>query len=363
MAQPARSREDWAAAGYEIGPAGPVFSDVDAGDWSAVVARLQAARDGEVPQALLHPDVPEGIDVVWGRPEGVGQQGFGLAKLVQVRPEIVAPLPDLIFGMRVVERSPDRITLQSQQYRAVVVRQFEGQRKTWLLTSYERYDALRAADDRQATPRGRTDTAPPAQGTANVDQPAPQGNEDARRLDAADAAGDGDLIAAANRTARAAGAVGERALVPRLVGERLRPGDTVLDFGSGPAAMHAERLREQGVDVTAYDFGSNVRGGVHDPDALSRTYSLVYASNVLNVQGSEQMLRSTLDQIAGSVAPSGRTILNLPLSPRFGAWAKDATDAQRLEQLLRERFAEVERIGGTRQAPVFEARDPKGSQE
>lgn len=164
-----------------------------------------------------------------------------------------------------------------------------------------------------------------------------------------------DETKVANATSRNAGAVGAKALVPRFV-RQLAPASEdhhVLDFGAGKSAAHAESLRKDGYNVTAHEFGSNQKEGLHDPSALSRRYHTVYASNVLNVQSSKDMLGRTLDQVRSATKPGGQFIGNFPASPRK---ASDI-DAEHVEGELKKRFKNVKRIGGTKQAPVFHAHD------
>ena len=170
-----------------------------------------------------------------------------------------------------------------------------------------------------------------------------------------------DETAVANKTARAAGAVGAKALVPRHVEEveaqhNDKKNRTLLDFGSGDKAAHTQRLREKGHNVTAHEFGANVKPGVHDPDALKRKYDHVFASNVLNVQSSKPMLSHTLDQIHGSVKKGGAFTGNFPASPRKAA----DIDHEHVENELKKRFKHVERVKGkgTKQAPLFHATHP-----
>ena len=112
--------------------------------------------------------------------------------------------------------------------------------------------------------------------------------------------------------------------MPRWVEENVPKGTKILDFGSGPAAQHTTRLREAGfTNITAHEFGDNVREGVHDPKALSKKYDVVFASNVLNVQSSETMLRQTLESIEKAVRRGGFAVFNYPTSPRK-AGMKDA---------------------------------------
>jgi hypothetical protein len=98
-------------------------------------------------------------------------------------------------------------------------------------------------------------------------------------------------MAIANATSRSRGAVGAKAVVPKAARELIQEGDRVLDFGAGKDAMHTKMLREEGFDVTAHEFGDNQKPGIHDPEALEKgPYDLVYASNVINVQNSDEML-------------------------------------------------------------------------
>lgn len=156
-------------------------------------------------------------------------------------------------------------------------------------------------------------------------------------------------IKIANATSRAAGAVGARAVVPRMVEESVDKGASILDYGAGKAAAHAQALKGKGYNVTAHDFGDNVIEGLHDPKALSRSYDHVYASNVLNTQSSPEMLGATLDEIAGAVRPGGSATVNLPASPR----KFEGLNAELLESELKKRFKEVKRVGGSKSAPVY----------
>jgi len=162
-------------------------------------------------------------------------------------------------------------------------------------------------------------------------------------------------VSVANKTSRSSGAVGKNAVVPRHVASIARPGESILDFGAGVDAGHARDLRGRGLNVTAHDFGSNARPGFHDFDALSRKYDHVYASNVLNVQSSPEMLGKTLDQIRDAVKPGGDAFVNLPKTPRKFA----GLNGSLLKSELEKRFGRVDKIGGTADAPMFKVSDPQ----
>ena len=163
-----------------------------------------------------------------------------------------------------------------------------------------------------------------------------------------------DEVAVANKTSRSGGAVSGKALVPRHVETVAAKNDDILDFGAGKDAVHTKGLREKGFNVTAHEFGSNQKQGVHDPKALDRQYHTVYASNVLNVQSGREMLGKTLDQIHKSTLPGGQFVGNYPMSPR-----KSDLKHTDVHDELKKRFSDVSVIGGTKQAPVFHAKNPK----
>ncbi len=160
----------------------------------------------------------------------------------------------------------------------------------------------------------------------------------------------------ANKTARSgAGAVGGKAITPRYVADTLKPGETILNFGAGVPDkvtgkyFHSELLRAKGGVVDEYDFGRNSTG------ALGRKYQTVFASNVLNVQSGPEMLSKTLNQIKDSVAPGGRVVFNFPTVPRYNTMSADEV-ATFITAVFK---AEPMRVGGTRQAPLWEVKPAK----
>lgn len=157
-------------------------------------------------------------------------------------------------------------------------------------------------------------------------------------------------IAKANRSGAfqkkgSKGAVGGLAITPKLVPmiEGVTKKTSILDFGSGKNAPHAQTLAEQGYNVTAYDFGSNLTK-VHDPKALSRTYRLVYASNVLNVQCSEEMFNCTARQLALATRKDGMLLANYPSDPRYWVEGGKKVGWQRVQKTLQKHFKKVEKL-------------------
>ena len=127
-------------------------------------------------------------------------------------------------------------------------------------------------------------------------------------------------IKTANKTARSSGAVGKNALLPRIItGKMPYRAAKILDFGSGPKAIHTKRLREEGyTDVTPYEMGSNYDPKIHlcHINDNSEMYDIVFASNVINTLSSLKAIRETILAIDWYTATEGVALINLPLSPR-----------------------------------------------
>lgn len=153
-----------------------------------------------------------------------------------------------------------------------------------------------------------------------------------------------------NRTCRSAGAVGFKALVPRHIRSSTPKSARILDFGAGKDAIHAETLKADGYNVTAHDIGANYTDK-HCPRALDRTYDVVYASNVLNVQPSIDWISFLISEMKACLEPNGRLVVNYPASPR-----KSCLTAPEVRLVLLDHFRVVEQVNGTKQAPVWECR-------
>jgi len=112
-------------------------------------------------------------------------------------------------------------------------------------------------------------------------------------------------------TARKAGAVGKKAVLPEIVKHRIQDGDRVLDFGAGPHKRHVQDIQAAcpGARVEGYDFGDDWEA------TTAQEWDVVYASNVLNVQVTMHTLFATLDQLA-MLQGTGRLFVNYPKEPR-----------------------------------------------
>lgn len=173
----------------------------------------------------------------------------------------------------------------------------------------------------------------------------------------------GDLLRQASRSSRSRGAVGKDPRCYRYLRECLvdsskwmfikKPDFStmdVLDFGAGKGAPHAQGLRNAGFrSVVAYDLPANM-GTEHDPEALAQLYDLVIASNVLNVQGTREMLMQTLRQIQSSTREYGFVVCNYPADPRYAGLSNDE-----VFKALAEVFRTVQIVSGklTNKQPIM----------
>lgn len=150
-----------------------------------------------------------------------------------------------------------------------------------------------------------------------------------------------------NSTCRSSGAVGNMAVVPRVVPEFANKSDKILDFGAGKFAVQTEALRDKGYNVTAFEIGNNFNPRYHDKNALNKKYDLVYASNVLNVQPSREYLDMVLNTINGVMKKGGLFVANYPSEPRKckGLGVAD------VKNILEQHFMYVDRVKKTKTMP------------
>lgn len=143
-----------------------------------------------------------------------------------------------------------------------------------------------------------------------------------------------------------------RAVVPLFIEKNVDKSKTILDFGAGKGATSTKYLLSKGFDVAAYDLWVDEGDELLDKYALDRQYDVVFASNVLNVQSSLQMLCETLMQINSALKYGGEFICNYPSTPR-----KMDLDAWTLKGIIEGVFgAQVELVGGTASVPIWKIR-------
>ncbi len=154
------------------------------------VAFLMQQQGGEALGALYHDAVGD-VDLVWGKTGTKHSDGFGLAKLVKYHPEVVANLQGILSSMKVDKRSPNRVNLSSDKYKAGIRLDYDGKSKTWLLTAYEKEvpsDSSKTTDTATSSLSGDTaltqseGISSAGKGTNNSDNSQEKGQENAGNL-------------------------------------------------------------------------------------------------------------------------------------------------------------------------------------
>lgn len=120
----------------ELGPRYEEFS----GKPNDAFDHLMRVKTGYVPAALSHPDLGD-VDVVWGNADGSKSSAYGLAKIAKYHPEMLKILPDLFDSFKIVKVNENTAQLHLGSYVAVVRRNWKGEDKNWLLTSFDKEKA------------------------------------------------------------------------------------------------------------------------------------------------------------------------------------------------------------------------------
>lgn len=148
----------------DFGPAFPEFT----GNPIGAFAKLEETKTGEVPAALNHPTVGA-VDVIWGQEGKSKATGFGLSKILKHHPEARPILENLFDAFDVKSENENTIQLELGDYSAVLRKNWKGQEKRWLLTSFGRNSAAdgRTIDISAPVARSGDDTAPTKSGEPN----------------------------------------------------------------------------------------------------------------------------------------------------------------------------------------------------
>lgn len=141
---------------------GPVYEGSDFNGSRDMIDFLESKKGGEIINALYHSSVG-GISLVWGNPGTAHSDGFGMSKIVKFHPEIRGyDLQALLDEMTETERTKNRVILENDKFLASVRLDWDGKKKTWLLTMFEKgspsYD--KTTDTAiSPNPMGQSDTA------------------------------------------------------------------------------------------------------------------------------------------------------------------------------------------------------------
>lgn len=105
------------------------------------IAFLLEKKEGEAVGALHHKDIGD-IDLVWGKEGTAKSDGFGLAKLAKYHPEVLGNLQEILDAMVVVDRTDNRVQLESETHQASVRLTWDSEKKNWLLTAFEKKNSV-----------------------------------------------------------------------------------------------------------------------------------------------------------------------------------------------------------------------------
>lgn len=115
-----------------------------------------------------------------------------------------------------------------------------------------------------------------------------------------------------------------RQVLPKYVIEqasKMKKGCKILDFGAGRDIFGTKMIREAGFDCTAWEIGKNFDKDLHDYHALERTYNIVFASNVLNVQPAMEdtiaIMIYVRENLLVKQERGGYFFCNFPMKPRY----------------------------------------------
>lgn len=178
-------REVKASGTADIKPTGHgVFGDIYdqfKGKAQEAIAFLSEKQNGEAIGALHHKDVGD-IDLVWGNEE------MGLLHIIAKHPRVLENLQGKLNDMRIVSSSDNRIVLESDTHKAVVSKNWYGEKTdNWLLTAYEKKKGVSGGSiDIDPEPVGKQNGTAPLQNTfsenKNSDNPSNKQNPSGNKL-------------------------------------------------------------------------------------------------------------------------------------------------------------------------------------
>ncbi len=112
--------------------------DASSLSWADARQVLETNRAGELTAAFRNDAIREPIDLPYGQFDPAKpKSGWGYAKIAGKHPEVIDTLPEIIANLREAQRADNWIRLEDNRYTAVISTDFQGQKKTWLLTAFE----------------------------------------------------------------------------------------------------------------------------------------------------------------------------------------------------------------------------------
>ena len=117
----------------KVGEFGPIYTQFK-GKAKEAVQFLMRKKKGEVVGALSHREIGS-IDIVWGKG---GNKGYGLAKIAEKHPEVLDDLQSILQNSKIIDKTENRVRLESKTHKAVVNLKYKQEAKQWLLTAFEK---------------------------------------------------------------------------------------------------------------------------------------------------------------------------------------------------------------------------------
>lgn len=126
---------------------GPAFAEYS-GKPEGAIAKLLSEKTGEVPAAIEKAGLGP-VDFVYGQegdPEKNYQGGYGLAHIVAKHGvDVAKQVPGIIRAGSIDRSSRDRVYITAKGRRAVVRLDWNGNKKTWLVTAFDKKESTRSA--------------------------------------------------------------------------------------------------------------------------------------------------------------------------------------------------------------------------
>lgn len=121
---------------HQKGAFGRIFTEFK-NDYKKAKEALLKEKSGDALGALQHKELGD-IDLIYGV-EGSGKSdGMGLAKIAKFHPEVLDDLDKIIYDMPIVQRSKNRVKLESEKHFASIRLDYDGITKHWLLTAFKK---------------------------------------------------------------------------------------------------------------------------------------------------------------------------------------------------------------------------------
>ena len=120
----------------EIGLFGTIHKKYERKEQEAVNFLIKQ-QEGEVPNALYHSEIGW-VDLVWGYTGSKRSDGYGLSKIIKYHPSVVNNLANLFKELKITQHSKNRYKLENDKYFAAVSLVWFENKKTWLLTLFEK---------------------------------------------------------------------------------------------------------------------------------------------------------------------------------------------------------------------------------